>query len=167
MVYSDYIKSPLYQLRFMYNFNIPELIRATGLPHIPEVCSNPFDRAMYGLPIQRVYAEQILLAVKRLTREDSFTYEQLGIVLEDESLPTFRQVVEQHHLTLADIAKHAGLPLAVVSRIDEKAEGTPCDLSLALASLHTLSGVFYAPCQNIRGFLYLKQGQWSSSLFKT
>ena len=83
MPYSDFTKSPLYQLRSKYQFSLPELIRATGLLPIPEIYRDPFSRAMYGLPIQRVYAEQILLGVKQLTQE-SFTYEQLGIILEDE-----------------------------------------------------------------------------------
>lgn|SRR2546421_8026449 len=156
MPYTDFTKSPLYQLRFIYSFDVPQLMNATELPHVSDLYLNPFDRALYGLPIPRVCADKILLGLKRLTSKD-FTYQEVGLVLEDESLPSLQQVVEGHHLTLQAIAEHARLPLAVVERMDEKAEGTQDDLYKVLASLHTLSGTLYTPCENLRGIVYLPE----------
>jgi len=156
MPYTDFTKSPLYQLRFTYHFDLPQLIRATGLPHVSDLHLNPFDRALYGLPIPRMCADKILLGLKQLTGKD-FPYEEVGIVLEDESLPTLRQVVERHQLTLEALASHAGLPLVIVRRIDEVREGAQNDLRKVLASLHTLTGTLYTPCENMRGFFYLKE----------
>ncbi|TMC24078.1 MAG: hypothetical protein E6J34_01090 [Chloroflexi bacterium] len=156
MPYSDFTKSPLYQLRFPYHFDIPQLIRAAGLPHISDLFFNPFDRALYGLPVQRVYADKILLGLRQLTGKD-FTYEDLGIALEDESLPTFQEARVQHSLTIVQIAANAALPIATVERIDEKGEGTLTHIMKAVASLSQLSGMEYKLYENIRGFLYLKE----------
>ncbi|TMC18586.1 MAG: hypothetical protein E6J34_16910 [Chloroflexi bacterium] len=156
MPYSDFTKSPLYRLRFTYHYDLPQLIRATDLLHVSDLHLNPFDRALYGLPIPRVCADKILLGLKNLTGKD-FTYEEAGIVLEDESLPTLRQVVERHHLTLQALASHAGVPLVIVQRIDERREGAQNDLRKVLTSLRTLTGTSYTPCENMCGFFYLKE----------
>jgi len=48
--------------------------------------------------------------------------------------------------------------VAIVERIDEKGEGTITHIIKVVASLSKLSGVEYKLYENIRGFLYLKEG---------
>lgn len=83
---------------------------------------------------------KILQGLRQLTGRD-FTYEDVGITLEDESLPTFHEARIQHALTIVQIAENAGLPIATVERLDDLGEGTLADILESVTALALLSGI--------------------------